>query len=548
MRKPLSLLVGFLCLTSSAGAWDVSPTQTPSIPMRAEVGNPSQDLMQSLYQHQTLMQGIEQLSLSDDGRAVHSMMGRLSEPMSGDLKKAGMVFLREHAQLFNLPTTKNVGIELLSMVEGGGATHLTYGMKVGEVPVHQALVELHVGSDRRVQLTNGAFPTIETIANQIAIDSEKAVDTSKKLLATSELRGKASAELVVFPTSKDKAVMAWFVKIPATQPLGDWELLIDAETGSELSRLNQMVFADPVGTPEMGKGAVYFNHPLAGAPIITDLYNLTTSSLVGLFTNVVNGQGAAAVSDSNYHVYDPADTHFDEVNIYYNINRIHDFFKKFGFTKMDYSIKAEVHHGTNFDNAYFSPQTNSMAFGDGNKLNDLSKEANIAWHEYSHAALQKITTLNYKAESGAMNEGQADYFACTIIGDPLVGVWAMNKMGKPFLRNLSEKNHYPEDIKNEVHQDGRIWGATLWDLRTALGAETSDVLIHKSIYYLGAGSPKFIDGMNAIVTADKNIFGGANAQVIKQVFAARGIGSAPGALTFSGSELRMMKNFVSLHR
>jgi len=197
-----------------------------------------------------------------------------------------------------------------------------------------------------------------------------------------------------------------------------------------------------------------------------------------------------------------------------------------GFHKLDRPMKATVHYKDNFDNAYFSPMEGAMYFGDGNKLNDLAKEEDVAFHEYSHAVLSQIVSLAYSGESGAMNEGQADYFACSFTNDPKLGQWTVAKMGKDCLRNLENTFHYPQDIQNEVHADGRIWGGTLWDLRKALGASVSDKIIFGSFSYLKPGKSKFVDGMNAIITADGNLFGGRNKAKIIEVFQKRGISSA----------------------
>ena len=132
-------------------------------------------------------------------------------------------------------------------------------------------------------------------------------------------------------------------------------------------------------------------------------------------------------------------------------------------------------------------------------------------------------SLNYSGESGAMNEGQADYFACSLSKDYKLGEWAVAKMGKEYLRTLINDLHYPEDIQGEVHADGKIWGALMWDVRTALGSAISDPLIHGSHYYLKSGSPTFLDGYNSMITADENLFAGKYSKKIYEIFKKRGI-------------------------
>jgi zinc metalloprotease ZmpB len=163
-------------------------------------------------------------------------------------------------------------------------------------------------------------------------------------------------------------------------------------------------------------------------------------------------------------------------------------------------------------------------------------------------ALQQIVSLTYSKESGAMNEGQADYFACSYTNDPILGEWVMAKLNKPYMRILTNDLQYPQDITGEVHADGRIWGAILWDIRTALGAEVADLLIHKSFYYLKSGSPKFIDGYNALVVADKNVFDGANAEALAEVMKKRGvIASSYKGTVLDKSDIQRIKAFREAH-
>ncbi|MBF0408654.1 MAG: M36 family metallopeptidase [Candidatus Riflebacteria bacterium] len=545
MRKIVFGLSALLCFSSMTEAFLPSPTQTQSKIVQSIVANPSDDCLNALMKNSQLLKGIEQIQFNDDGKSIISMVGNLSEEIQGDLKTGTQKFLNQNSELFNIPANpSNSRIELSSMVEECGVTHFCYSMKCCDIPVYMAYVELHVGKNRSVQLANGTFPTIEGFENEVKLNEKDALLLAQEILNVDGLRGRCEANLVVIPNVRNKGTLAYHVNIPASEPLGDWEIIIDAENGNEISRINQMNFSSDFN----GKASVYEAHPVKAAPIVTDIPHLTTSSLSGLYSLVINAKTASANSDTNTYIFSPDDTHFDEANVYYNVNRVHDFFKQLGFDEMDYSMKAEVHYKTKYDNAFYSPTTDSMGFGDGNKLNDFSKEESVCFHEYSHAVLRHIKKFQYSGESGAINEGQADYFACSLSNDPLTGEWILAKINKPWERNLTDKVHYPEDIKNEVHADGRIWGCTLWDIRTALGAKIADLLIHKSFFYIPAGSPRFIDGMNAILTADQNLNNGANKIRIQEIFSARGIGKAPGNLTFTGTELKNIISFRNLHQ
>lgn len=541
-RLTACFALSFFC-TASAFAFDVSPTQTNVKPTRRGPVSISENLIRAVTSRNVDIRNVDLLVATEDGQRLGSLRGDLSEKLSGEKALAARRYIQRNAKLFNLPVTKDDSmLKMIRNEEAAGATHIAFQMNLDGVPVHEAEISVHIGKDERVQLANGSFPTINEITNQINIGRQDALAAAKRALGIKKLRGVAKAEMVVHP-EKNTGRMAFLVKMGALEPLGDWEILIDADTGKEISRHNQMVFADT----HTGKGNVFVNHPIAAPASVETLNSLTTHGIEGLYCKAVNEDTAGSVNENDEHIYDPNDTHFDEANIYYYINTVHDFFKKLGFDKLDWSIKATVHVGDKYDNAYFSPMENAMAFGDGNKLNDLAKEESVAWHEYSHAHIAQIVRLNYSAESGAMNEGQADYFACTISNDDKVGEYVMNKMGKPYLRILTNTMHYPESIEGEVHADGRIWGAVLWDIRNVLGAEAADLLIHKSFYYLKAGSPKFIDGANAIFTADKNVFGGKYADKLREVFNKRGVTKAGDPTVLTGEQLKSASRFNEVH-
>ena len=131
-----------------------------------------------------------------------------------------------------------------------------------------------------------------------------------------------------------------------------------------------------------------------------------------------------------------------------------------------------------------------------------------------------------------MGEGFGDFLAASFFSDvkpknmkPTVGNWdatAYSGAEPPFLRRLDSNKMYPKDIKGEVHDDGEIWSACLWELRAALGRTTTEKLVVAHHFLLSRDSG-FQDGANALILADKNLNKGANESVIRDVFVRRGI-------------------------
>ena len=471
--------------------------------------------------------------ISNDAKAYSSKIAKRS---TNELVADAIKFLEKNSDLISGVEVKDLRVENVSQSEN--INHILFAHYFKNKKVFESEVAVHINNASEVVMVNNALNPIgkvNSIANAISYD--KAMEIAKKHIKCQGERIKTKAAGIIY--SKNKiAFESIRVELASKDPLGDFVFVINAASGEVIECFDIMFHAkkeDQQPEPKYPLGTIYMFNPMKGDIISEPIINLTNPAkgLVGKWANIVNEDTAPAVLNAagNY-AFAADDTHFDEVNAYYHTNKVHDFVGQYGFTGLDRAIKVTVHYGTKYDNAFFSPMEGAIALGDGNRLNDLSKEETVIYHEYGHAVTNAMVYMPYSSESGAINEAFSDYLACTMTNDPMVGEWAMAKMNKPFLRNMDNKTHYPEDIQNEVHYDSNIYGAGLWDLRKALGAEVTDKIMHFSRNYLkGIKNQKFTDGVNALVAADKEFYRGINADKIKKVFEARGIKAKPLAST-----------------
>lgn len=542
MKKKLAAVFAAVLCCTQAFAFDVSPTQINTGIKEAKKVTVSQEFIRKLFNNKAMLDGIEMLSVTDDGKRLSSVRGTLSSPLSGNIGVAARDYVQENAALFNLPRSTDVDfLRMMKNFEKDGVNYVAWNMIIDGVFVRNAVIELTINKEGVVTLANGSLPQINEITNQISLERYQAIGLAKAAIKADKFRSVPEAELQIVAEEDGNAKMAYVTRLAVENPIGDWEVVVDAETGDIMHVNNEMQF-------HTGLGAVYVSNPLRCDVTKEELLHLTATTPTGKYAVVDNEDGPESNREDSIHIYEPDNTHFDEIGMYNYITTVHGFFKKLGHDKLDKPMKAIVHLGDNYDNAYFSPWQGVLAFGDGNKFNCLAREESVAYHEYSHAMLNSIKYLTYSGESGAINEGQADYFACSLSDDPLLGEWVVAKMQKPYLRILENDLHYPEDIHGEVHADGKIWGAVLWDLRKALGQEISDLLIYRSLYNLKSSSAKFIDGYNAIVTADKDHFEGKNIAEIDKVFVKRGIvASSYNGAVLTADDIREIRQFNEAH-
>ena len=113
-----------------------------------------------------------------------------------------------------------------------------------------------------------------------------------------------------------------------------------------------------------------------------------------------------------------------------------------------------------------------------------------------------------------MGEGFGDYWAASVgaqfsggFQDLCLAEWdatSYSSTNPPCLRRLDGTKHYPEDVAGEVHDDGEIWSAALWQIRESIGATKADKAIIAA-HFLLTPTASFNQGADAIVMAARSL-------------------------------------------
>lgn len=188
--------------------------------------------------------------------------------------------------------------------------------------------------------------------------------------------------------------------------------------------------------------------------------------------------------------------------------------------------------------------------------------ADIVYHEYAHGLTSRSVGTGqgiFAAQTQALGEGWSDWYALDFLaeqglvsdstdeGEMTIGGYLLNAFGTGGFRrqglDCSVRSSSPAcpgttragaggftfgdlgKVGNgfQVHDDGEIWGETLWDLRRALGTDTARALITEGMR-LAPDDPSFLEARDAIIQADQALFDGDNHSALWGVFAARGMG------------------------
>ncbi len=181
----------------------------------------------------------------------------------------------------------------------------------------------------------------------------------------------------------------------------------------------------------------------------------------------------------------------------------------------------------------------------------------IIAHEYGHGISNRLTggpaNSNCLGNAEQMGEGWSDFMSLILTAKPgdfgakprPIGTYALNEKNDGFgirrrlyTNDMSVNEFTYKNIDPEVHNLGEVWTTVTWDMYWALADKyryDPDFKMknsgnNKAIQLVFDGmklqpcSPGFIDGRNAILKADTINNNGANACLIWDVFARRGMG------------------------
>lgn len=186
---------------------------------------------------------------------------------------------------------------------------------------------------------------------------------------------------------------------------------------------------------------------------------------------LVSSQASAKiVSVTDPLKFNPQDSRFDQVQVFYFLEESLKWFENRLNIKIPFQIQAEVHVGApdKTNSAFYYQGKIRIGAGDDETYSRIPQDPSIVIHESVHALVDAVARLPYEGEGGSLNEAFADFFTALQLNNPNMGEAAYLK--GPFRRSLV--NDYKLSDKNGgLYHDSGIVSGTLWSLSTRLGAE-----------------------------------------------------------------------------
>jgi choice-of-anchor B domain-containing protein len=478
-------------------------------------------------------------------------------------------FLLRHAWEIGLKLDLS-DLALVDEQSGLGGVRTRYRQMLLGLPVYDSNISVNQSNSGDVQALYSNYSALTgdtTIPTVSQAGAEAVAMAAAGALST---RWPTTAELVFYPRPDGTASLAWKLMIFSDAPLGDFLTLVGATSGKLLLQENRIAF-------DTGSGMVYRPNAMqtSGNLALTDNADATSAALdaarvsvtllgldpgvgtlKGEFVDLVSLAGGLGVPDANevsrVYNYDRSDSRFEQVTIYHSIDSIQRRFHALGFDDdvgavngiRDFPTLAHAHWDTN-DQSFYSTGDNAVHFGDGGV--DDGEDADVIAHEYGHAVQHDQNSCWGGGEMGAMGEGFGDYLAASFYaadGDAAyqsanaacVAEWdavSYSSTTPPCLRRIDGTKTYPADLVGQVHADGEIWSAALWDLRSAAGADATDQMVLESHFNVPCNA-SMTDAANEIIQADANLNGGLHEAAIRVAFCDRGILTGAACVPPSG--------------
>ena len=472
---------------------------------------------------------------------------------------AAVAFVEEYSSLIGVHGDA-IRVESVEWLKDRAYVHLR--QYDGDVPFWAGDLNLMIHPDSKVSLMrNDLVPDLGALPPNV-ISEEMAVDIAVDYVKpTSEPRRIDRLGNFAYPIWQDDSYTihrAWVIRVMSSEPFGLFEIAVDASNGTVLSATNEVRTAELSGSLTGMFHPEFKDDPLEigiwpYAHITIGTYSFTTDQSgnwaeyimtsapwsystehYGTYCNVNNGAGSDASYSTSFtsSIYSfgwsASTSPVNEMNLYYHTNKVHAHVRDtLLYSGMNYRMPCRVNDPSMADNAYFDGT--GINFGAGATVfYDLSLFNDIIYHEYTHGVTHKIYpygALPYTGQSGAIDEGLADYYPCSMNEDPYIGNGGLYRGGTEYMRRCNSSLRYPTNWVDEVHADGQIISGAWWKIRTELGRSYTDSLLHLSRFLFPEDFEEFFWATLATDDDDSDILNGTpNARLIYDSYDAHGIG------------------------
>ncbi|MCA9411660.1 MAG: hypothetical protein KC944_10665 [Candidatus Omnitrophica bacterium] len=478
-------------------------------------------------------------TLSSKSGLAHSVAHLKMKVPGANLEGKARAFLEDYSGLFlKGQSSENLVFEKIRE-DHFGSKHVDFLQYHQGLRVYGAGVTVHFDPDDNLVMVNGEFsPDIAIKASDAKaapLSEGEALQKALRRLGPFPWRPVESGELVVYSKypSKGGNYLAYRYELLGNGIGSHHILFVDAADGGVLAFFPTATYFD-------GTATVYDPNPAQSGLVQRTITDLDDSGLLRGPLNVVVDEENPRVQSANRNFnLDPGGEQFNQTSVYYYLTETRKKMRSLGFDDTSAGVLPVVTNakdqqtGGEFNNAFFTPLSKGFVFGngDGNVFQNLSRDFDVATHEFGHFFDDFLINTESTAPHTprrAWGEAAGDTLAALVHGDPNVGESTIP--GKSFLRTVDNTKRFPNDLMNEEHLDGEIFGGSNWDFMelTGGGSATQSArdemarVMMAGIPHIPPANVQFSDILSAFVQGDMNR-GGANVNNLRTAYNMHGI-------------------------
>lgn len=391
---------------------------------------------------------------------------------------AALHFLEAHKEIFGITNPDEELVMLNASVDQFGLQHVTFQQVIDNVPVYHAQIKVHLNSNQSAiyAVSSGFLPALD-LSQGTVIQSEEAIASAQNLLQETRFEESIvnrTPTLTVYAgigqrLSAANAKISWQVELMGDSSPAATTYFVDAHTGEVIDAIDHLRVThsrdnqSPLSTaPAQLMSAEEAQEIVQDADsIAADAYATFTANgtflLPGVLARSDDEPPTGDIDVDNAHEFAQA------TNAYFLDTHGRNSFDDNGAV-----VISTANYGRNYPNAGWTGT--QMLYGDGFATLD------VVAHELAHAVTQYTADLEYRWQSGALNESFSDIFGVMVdredwlLGEDLPPSFLL---GEPALRDMAD----PAALGQPAHTDD--WVATCADVE---GVHINSGIFNKAFY------------------------------------------------------------------
>lgn len=393
-----------------------------------------------------------------------------SKPGDGALsEKTHSEYLSLNKELFQIQDPDKELRPVEQITDRDGLTHVRLQQYCKDIPVWGKEIVMHYDASNKLYLVNGRYEkTIEKLENaKYSVNERKALEYASRDLMKSvniiriddELKrlinynGPTVEKFVWVDDISRKAYYAWMIEIRPNM-VDKWRYFIDAQTGGILEKYNATPHDGPAtatATDANGNQRSINVYLQNGQYLMVDatkpMFDGDAQNPKGIIMTMTNNNTDMS-QQSQPSVFASANNQWADafsVSAHYSTGMIYDYYKNtFNRNSLDnegmnmITILHVTENSQSFDNAYWNGSF--VVLGDGGQVtNGWPPALDFTAHEFTHGVVTFTVDLEYKNQSGALNEGFADWGGCMVDRDD----WQMGE-------DIVKANYFPTGCMRDL--------------------------------------------------------------------------------------------------